>query len=101
MHACYTVQVMHKLGLREQQLRGLLENEKTVKILGKDFVEYLKIRLTDTDMENLRNLICHGLARMKDFNESNSLLSIFIILKLSVIGEIKTKNQTALSNNAL
>lgn len=83
-NAGHTIQVKDKIGLREQQLRGLLENEKTIKELGKDFVEYLKIRLTDTDMENLRNLICHGLAIMEDYNETNSLLSIFIILKLSV-----------------
>jgi len=83
-NAGYLAQVKGKKGLREQQLRGLLDNEKTVEILGRDFVEYLKIRLTDMDMENLRNLVCHGLIRTEHCDEMNSLLSIFIILKSSV-----------------
>lgn len=85
-NAGYVAQVREKTGLREQQLRGLLENENTVDLLGKDFVEYLKVRLTDVDMENLRNLVCHGLVEIEQCNETNSILSIFIILKLSTAG---------------
>lgn len=77
--------VKEKTGLRYKELGGLLGEESAVEVFGKDLCEYLRTLLTYTDMENIRNRVCHGLMLLEEFNKSTSILLVYLILKLSVL----------------
>jgi len=64
----------------EQTLLGTLVDE-IEPIVGEDFAEYLRIRLT-VAFANIRNKVCHGWMLVEEFKESLSVALIFMILKL-------------------
>ena len=64
----------------EQTLLGTLVDE-IEPIVGEDFAEYLRIRLT-VAFANIRNKVCHGWMRVEEFKESLSTALVFVILKL-------------------
>jgi len=69
--------------LRERILGGLLDSKDIATVLGINFVEYLKTKLTDEEFDNHRNTLCHGEMDIKEFNKTLSMSLIYIFLKLS------------------
>lgn len=80
-----SIKDIKNIELRERILGGLLDSDNVAKILGTDFVEYLKTKLTDEEFSNYRNKLCHGQMNVKEFNKELSICLIYIFLKLSKI----------------
>jgi hypothetical protein len=64
----------------EQTLLGTLVDE-IKPIVGENFAEYLRIRLT-VAFANIRNKVCHGWMQVEEFKESLSSALVYVILKL-------------------
>ncbi|KKN27153.1 hypothetical protein LCGC14_0867460 [marine sediment metagenome] len=50
--------------------------------LQEDFLIFLDLFLSDQQFVNLRNKIAHGLTKIEEFNENNTVALIFILIKL-------------------
>jgi hypothetical protein len=68
-----------KGGIEQTLLRTLIDDAEP--IVGEDFAEYLRIRLT-TAFANIRNDVCHGWLPFEEYTESLSFALIYTILKL-------------------
>ncbi|MFX1400629.1 MAG: DUF4209 domain-containing protein [Promethearchaeota archaeon] len=51
--------------------------------LQEDFLTFLELFLCDQAFVNLRNKVAHGLTKIEEFNESNTVALIFILIKLN------------------
>jgi len=65
-----------------RMLGGLLELPEIEKIFSLNFQYFLKLFLTADDSFNFRNRFAHGEVLISEFNETVSLLIIFIIIKI-------------------
>lgn len=75
-----------EFGLQEATLGVMLEKElrpDTIKLLGEDMTEYLRLYLTNKTTGNLRHRIAHGLMKPEEYTKDKSTRLLQIILYIA------------------
>ncbi|KKL11529.1 hypothetical protein LCGC14_2544900 [marine sediment metagenome] len=63
-------------------LGSVLTKLRENKDLQEDFLIFLDLFLCGQQFINLRNKVAHGLTKIEEFNENNTVALIFILIKL-------------------
>ena len=75
-------------GIQEKQLESLLEDEEVARVLGEDFVFFLRVFLIDQRGDNLRHDVAHGLLQAEACNERIGALLFLSVLRLSALKRV-------------
>lgn len=75
-------------GIQEKQLESLLEDEEVARVLGEDFVFFLRVFLIDQRGDNLRHDVAHGLLQAEACNERIGALLFLSFLRLSALKRV-------------
>lgn len=67
---------------KEQVLNQFLNQDFVVEKIGEDKVEFLRMLLVDELGLNLRNDVAHGLSKLRDFNEVNANVVLYLFFML-------------------
>jgi hypothetical protein len=68
--------------LSKRMLGGLIDQPEIEKNFGVDFKYFMKLFLVADDSINFRNRFSHGAVNIREFNETVSLIIIFMLLKI-------------------
>ncbi|WP_063563851.1 DUF4209 domain-containing protein [Paenibacillus sp. O199] len=69
--------------MRERMLPDIVETLGELRGFDPDFIRFINVFLNDIRGDNLRNDVAHGIVTHDVFNKSNSVLLIYLFLRLS------------------
>ncbi|WP_213804795.1 DUF4209 domain-containing protein [Granulicella sp. dw_53] len=74
-------------GFEVKNMDHVLHNEKVQATLDERLWMFLKVLYTDKRGINLRNVVMHGIAESKDFNQANAALVLQSVMLLTMVRE--------------
>ncbi len=66
--------------VRQRLLESLIRHDSVVKFFGNDFCKSVESFASNPNFHNIRNNVGHGLAKIEDLNEKNSIILLFLNL---------------------